>query len=288
MKISFSDIVALVSAGISVLALFIGLYAAFVAQKVATSDFQAVEQVKLDTAKLIAVLRSLMVKGVVYTQQDKARRDSRDFESFVDISPERKAIEEFMHSSTALAYYSFVAKKSKVARNEGHNREDWRVFFLLLGELLQTANPWAAAMGAAKLERQFDRIGEPELREISQYLNDLPRAIALLFSERENDVITYVLVERDEGPISEADFMDFVKFLREEKSVQDYDLDTFWAAFTGDVELLERAHEGGADLQIRSGTLIDRYKEFVPEFKRFRTDSAAARIDSHSRSAPRA
>jgi hypothetical protein len=287
MEISVSDIIAMTSAGISIIALFIGLYAALVAQKVATSDFQAVEQVKLDTAKLIAVLRSFMVKGVVYTQQDKARRDSPNFENFVDISPERKAIEEFMHSSTALAYYSFVAKKSKVAREEGLKSETWRVFFLLLGELLQTANPWAAATGAAKLEKQFDQIGEPEFREISRYLNDLPKAIALLFSERENDVITYVLVERDHEPVGEAEFMDFVRFLRRDKGLSDPDLDAFWAAYSGDVELLERAHERGANLQIRSGALVERYKEFVPEFK-ISVGDAVGKVDPHARSTPNA
>ena len=123
MKISFSDIVAIVSAGIALLALFIGLYASFVAQRVATSDFQAVELVKSETAQLISVLRSLVMKGVVWSQQDKERRDDPNFESYVDTKPERKLIETFQHSSTALAYYTFVAKKSKEARVSGKKGE---------------------------------------------------------------------------------------------------------------------------------------------------------------------
>lgn len=270
MSMSLSDIMAAVSAVIAILALFVGLYATFVSRRVATGDFQAVERVKLDTAKLIAVLRSLMIKGIVYTQQDNQQRDDPTFEAYVDIVPEQKAMLEFMHSPTALAYYSFVARKSKVARKARRQGEEWRVFFLHLGELQQMKNPWRAANVAARLERQLNEVGEKEFREIASNLEDIPKAIALLFSEREHDVLTYVLVERDVSsePITEDNFMDFVKFLREVKGIDDPELDVFWAASSGDVQLLEAAHKKGANLQITSGALINRYKEFISEFEK--------------------
>ena len=267
--ISLTDTIAAIAAAISFIALFVGLYAASVSRQVESSGFQAVEKVKLETATFIAVLRSLMVKGALYTQQDQHRRDDPAFEAYLDIEPEQKAILEFMHSPTALAYYSFVAKKSKEARESGKKQEEWRVFFLQLGQLQQTKNPWSAARVAARLERQFDGLAEADFREIASNLDNLPKAIELLFSEREHDVLTYVLVEKeiDDGPLSDDHFIDFVQFLRKDKSIDDPELDVFWAAASGDTQLLESAHQRGANLQITSGALIKRYQQWVPEFK---------------------
>lgn len=269
MKVSFSDVVAIVAAGIALLALFVSLYASFVAQKVATSDFQAVELVKSETAQLISVLRTLVMKGVVYSQQDKEKRDMPDFDSYVDTKAERESIETFMHSSTALAYYTFVAKKSQEAREAKVKGEEWRTFFLQLSELRYTVHPWLAAKSAAKLERLFDGIDEKDISEIANNLDDLPRAIELLFSEREHDVVMHVMIKPDDSPINENNFIDFVRFLREIKSIDDPELDVFWSVTSGDIELLKKAQKKGANLTITSGTLINRYKEYISEFSQY-------------------
>lgn len=267
MNVPFSDGVAIISAVISLLALFVSFHASFIAQRVATSDFQAVEKVKSDTAQLIAALRALMIKGAVYSQQEPSRRDNPEYERWVDTNPERVALENFMHSSTALAYYSYVAKKSKAARNAGIKSEQWRTFFLQLAELRLESNPWVSAKAAAKLEILFDGIGKKEINEIAGNLTDLPRAISVLFSEREHDVLTHVMVKTDEEPINEDNFIDFVRFLRESKNIDDPELDLFWAASSGDLELLKSAQAKGVNLNIRSGVLIRRYTRYIPEFK---------------------
>lgn len=272
MKISFSDVVAIISVGIALLALFVGLYASFVAQRVATSDFQAVELVKSETAQIISVLRSFVMKAVVWSQQDKEKRDDPQFENFVDTRPERKSIENFLHSSTALAYYTFVAKKSKEARESGRKGEEWRTFFLQLSELQHTSHPWFAAKSAARLERLFEGISETDISEIASNLNDLPKAIELLFAEREHDVVMHVMVKPDDSAINEGNFMEFIKFLREIKKIDDPELDVFWGASSGEVKLIEEASNKGANLNINSGVLIDRYKEHIHEFTKFESN----------------
>lgn len=266
MEVSFSDVVAVVSAGVALLALFVSLYASFVSQRIATSDFKAAETVKSETAQFIAVLRSLVIKGVVYSQQNKEKRDSSDFEGFIDTRPEREAIEKFMNSPTALAYYSFVAKKSKIARGSGKNEEEWRTFFLLLAELQHTNHPWHAAKSAAQLERMFDGIREEDFREMANYLSDLPKAISFLLSEREHDVVMHVMVKHDDKEINRDNFIEFVKYLREVKKVDDLELDVFWAASSDDVELIKYASEKGANLQVTADEIINRYREYVAEF----------------------
>ncbi|HAC62641.1 MAG TPA: hypothetical protein DCF68_03655 [Cyanothece sp. UBA12306] len=266
-KVSFSDVISIVSSVIALFAVFISLQANFVAKQVATSDFQAVEQVKSETAQLISVLRALMIKGIVYSQQDKSKRDNPKYERFVDTTPERDQIEAFMHSPTALAYYSYIAKRSKNAREARVKREEWRAFFLQLAELRQISNPWLAARAAAKLEKLFDDLGDQQIKEIASNLNDLPRAISILFAEREHDVLVQVMVNPEDEPINDDNFIDFVKFLRENKEIDDPDLDIFWAASSRDADLAQTALSRGARVNIRSHEIIERYKSYVSEFE---------------------
>jgi hypothetical protein len=263
-------LVPIVAAGISLLALVVSLTSHFFTRRSATSDFKAVETVKSDTAQVIAVLRSLIMKGVVFSQQDKTRRDDPSYERFVDNNTERKALESFMNSPTALAYYAHVAKKSREAREAGDRGEEWRTFFLQLAELRYTTHPWLAAKAAARLEKMFDGITEDDIAAIANSLDDLPRAIRLVISEREHDVLMHVMFKPADGEIDESNFIEFVKFLREKRKVDDPELDIHWAASTGDLELLRSACERGGNPGVLSGVLINRYREFAAEFLRAR------------------
>ena len=267
------DLIAAVSAAIALLALVVSFVAAGRTEKVATSDFQAREEVKRRTAELLAVIRSLMIKGVTYSQQDPAKRSDPKYEAFVSVEPERKAIGDFMRSSTALAYHSFAAKRSRLARESGVGSEPWRIFFLQLSELEHTSNPWVAAQKAAAIERQLDLLGEEEIRSMARTLGDLPGAIKDLLLERQHDVIIHVLVDRqdDEDNVAGDDFMEFVRFLREVKGLDDPELDVFWAASTGDVALLEAARDRGANLRATTGEMVARYSSHVREFRASRT-----------------
>jgi len=260
------ELVPIVAAGISLLALFVSLTSHFFSRRAATSDFKAVETVKSDTAQVIAVLRSLIIKGVVFSQQDKKSRNDPTYERFVDNSTERKALESFMNSPTALAYYAHVAKKSKAAREAGNKGEEWRTFFLQLAELRYTSNPWHAAKAAARLEKMFDQITEEDIAGIANGLDDLPRAIRLVISEREHDVLMNAMFKPADGEIDESNFIEFVKYLRERRKIDDPQLDIFWSAASGDLELLISARERGGNPQLGSGAVIDKYRGFVSEF----------------------
>ena len=75
--------VALVALGNSILAFRLS-------RRVSTSDFQATQKVKLDTAALIAALRGIMVKGAVYSQHDSTLRKKKDYGRYVDLTAEKK------------------------------------------------------------------------------------------------------------------------------------------------------------------------------------------------------
>ena len=261
-----SDVVAIISAAISLFALFVSLYSGLVARKVATSDFQAVEKVKAETAHLVSALRALILKGVVYSQQDSAERDDPDHSEFISTEPERKAIESFMHSSTALAYHTYVIVKSKAANDAGIQSENWRTFFLRLTELSLKKHPRLAANSAAALEIMLDKLNEKELKKISSYLADIPNAIEILFSGREHDTLLSVMTKHDDDLVNDENFIEFAVFLREIKNVQDPELDLFIAASTGNLELLKSAMDAGANVNVRTGALINRYKRQIPEF----------------------
>lgn len=266
MTFTITDLISVLSVGVALLALSVSFYSNRLSRKVATSDFRAVELVKSETAEIIAIFRALIMKGVVYSQQEKSKRDDKSFENYIDTKAERNGIEKFMHSSTALAYYTYIAKRSKEARESGKESEKWRAFFLKLTELRYESHPWISAKLAAELECLFEEIREKEIIEIADNLRDLPKAINLLFGEREYDTLMKVMVEPKQEAVDEDVFVDFVKFLKEVKLIDDPDLDVFWAVFTDNKELIESSHQKGANLNIRSGEIIERYKKFIDEF----------------------
>ena len=129
MMLKTSDVIALVAAVVAGLSLAISIYAIGSTERIATSGFQSAQKVKLDTATLLAALRSTMVKAALYSQQDPKLRDDPNYPHYIDIRPERASIQGFLNSSTAIAYYLFVAQKSAEARKAGKSREDGGLFF---------------------------------------------------------------------------------------------------------------------------------------------------------------
>jgi hypothetical protein len=262
MKIS--DVIAMVAAVVALSALFISIYSAYVTQRVATSGFQSAEHVKSDTANLLAALRGIVIKGVLYTQQDQARRDEPTAPEYIDIRPEKAALQTFLNSSTAIAYYAFVAKKSRQANETGKSGEEWRTFFLLLGQLLSTSNQYSAARQAAHIEKMFDTITNDDIEEMSDGLEDLVGSIKSIMKERQYDPIFNVLVDRPgEQPF---DFAEFVKYLREQ-GVKDPDVDLSWSVISSDVDQTKDAVSRGAKVHVTPSEIIARYPE---QAKRFR------------------
>jgi hypothetical protein len=263
MILGTSDIIALVSAVVAVVALFVSLYAAHVTRQVATSGFQSAERVKLDTVSLLTALRGIMIKAALYTQQDPGTRSDDKRADYIDIRPEKSAIQSFMASSTAIAYYDFAARRSKKARESGKKNEDWRVFFLMIVKLLSTDDTHSAGIQAAKLEKMFDTVSKKDIEEMSRGLEDLGGLIKKVSLEREEDSLLYLFV--DNPGKKEVSFEDFVAFLRAQ-GIKDPDVDLFWSVFKGDLNLAQEALKRGAKVNATDSEIKSRYETMWEKF----------------------
>lgn len=181
-----SNFLPFLSLGISLIALVNSILAFRHSRKVSTSDFQATQKVKVDTATLIASLRGIMVKGAIYSQQDKVQRKLKTYSRYVDNSPEKKVVQDFLCSPTAIAYHSYLSERSRKATTTG---EEWRTFFLQAAELLNEDDQYAAAMRAARLEKLFHPMGKEDFAGVSRYLQNLSAALKNLFEGIPHDTL---------------------------------------------------------------------------------------------------
>ncbi len=267
-SIELSDLLSAISGLIALFALVLSVYSVRVANRIATSDFQTSQKVKSDVAQLVATLRSIMIKGVIYSQQAKDIRDDADHPEYISNRIDLENIEHFLHSTTALAFYSFVSERSKLAQEAGRKGENWRTFFLHMVTLSATQNQWLASKRAADLERMLDHLKENDFVTLSRYLEDIPNALEMLFQNREHDVILQVLVGLPKSRREHPDFFKaFINYLREEKAIQDPDVEVFWSAITGEVDVLKEALDQGANPNITDGELMNRYSDLADEFE---------------------
>lgn len=257
----------LISIVLSILALTFSGFAIYSNRQLASSGYRASEQVKLDIARMISVLRSLMVKGALYSQQDPSRRNEPSFTDYIEITSELKAVQDLMLSPTALAFHALAARKSKAARERGDESEVWRVFALQLAVLQRASTPSEAATLAAEIEQMLEGLSDEEFSNLSDSLSDLPRTARNLFAERQHDVIAAASVDMQRERARRApNFFEFVDLLRTEKGVKDPDLDMFWASHTGDVKLLEAALAAGAKVHTTQSDLVRRYLDEYSSF----------------------
>ena len=249
--------VALVALGNSILAFRLS-------RRVSTSDFQATQKVKLDTAALIAALRGIMVKGAVYSQQDSTLRKKKDYGRYVDLTAEKKVVQDFLCSPTAIAYHSYLSYKSEKASESG---EEWRTFFLQAAELLCEDNQFVAAKRAARLEKLFHPIEADDFIGISRYLQDLSAALKRLFDNIPHDTLIAALMATSEPEVQQDVFREFVIFLKEKKMITDPDIDLFYGLFLNDKAILDNAVSRGANLQADPSEITARYKQLFDEFR---------------------
>jgi hypothetical protein len=265
MKISdFLPFVPAVSFTVALLALGNSILAFRLSRRVNTSDFQATQKVKVDTTALIAALRGIMVKGAVYSQQDSTLRKKKDYPRYVDLTAEKKVVQDFLCSPTAIAYHSYLTDKSKKASESG---EEWRTFFLQAAELLSEDNQYAAAKRAARLEKLFHPIEAEDFVGISRYLQDLSAALKRLFDNIPHDTLIAALMATSEPEAGPDIFREFVIFLKEEKKISDPDLDLFYGVFLNNEAIMDDALARGANLQADAGELLKRYNPLFEEFR---------------------
>ena len=246
------------------------------AETVATSDFQASERVKQDLATLVAVLDSIMMKGVVYSQQNRETRDDDQRPEFVDLEEEFEEIHEVLHGPTAIALRTFVAKRSEAAEREGADSEDWRLFFLYLGELVSKPDPWSAALHAARIELLLSELSEEDINDVARFLSNIPGRIETLWREREHDVVLRVVMEmvaEDVGDTNDTsedsrmeDAMAFFRYLRDVEQIEDPDVDLFLAVDDTDSAAVSGALDRGGNPNLTIGELVSRYQELHAGF----------------------
>ena len=118
-----------------------------------------------------------MYKGIVYfDRSDKAVEEPERF-TFVNIGPEKEAIQSFLNSPTALAYGAFAFHKSCIALRE-EKGELWRLFFYQVNRLLLIDDPMKAAILAREIEiSYFAGLSEEDLGYIVESFSNLPAAL---------------------------------------------------------------------------------------------------------------
>jgi hypothetical protein len=253
-----------VSFVVSLIALVNSIFSFRLSRRINTSDFQATQKVKLETATLIAALRAIMVKGAIYSQQDSSLRKQKTYARYVDLTAEKKVVQDFLCSATAIAYYSYLSDRSKKASENG---EEWRTFFLQAAELLSEDNQYIAAKKAARLEKLFHPIEATDFIGISAYLQDLGGALKRLFDNIPHDTLIAALMASSEPEVKDDEFRAFIFFLKKDKMVTDADVDLFYGVFSNDTSILEDAVSRGANVQTTSGEIMERYKHFLAEFR---------------------
>lgn len=249
---------ATVSSAISTsFALVSGIIAILIVTMVSSSDYKAEQDVKADTARLLASLRSIMAKGAVRSQKPPDAKKSPDFKQ------ELKVVNDFLSSTTAFAYWSWEGYKSKGM--EGRP-EQWRVFFLYLIDILDSDDNYHKMMArAVAIEKLLTSLSKHDIRSIGRYISDLEEAVGDFKVSRQNSVLINAINEIYDEPMDHK--MTYRKFLHlKDKGIKDPNIDMFLAIFNSDESALKAALEAGADRSMTDTQLFDKYRNELKDF----------------------
>ena len=238
-------------------ALVSGIIAIIIVTKVSSSDYKAEQDLKADTARLLASLRSIMTKGAVRSLKPPGAKKSPDFKQ------ELKVVNDFLSSTTAFAYWSWEGYKSK--GKEGQP-EPWRHFFLYLIDILDSDDNYRKMMDCAvAIEELLTSLSKHDIRSIGRYISDIEEAVGDFKESRQHSILIKAITEiynEHRGPK-----MNYRKFLHlKDKDIKDPNIDMFLALFKSDVSALEAALEAGADWSMTSTQLFDKYRNELEDF----------------------
>jgi hypothetical protein len=239
----------------TIFALVTGIIAIILTARLASSDHAAEEQVKADIAKLLAALRSILVKGAV---KDR-----------VDLAHERQQVNEFMSSTTAFALWSWVGFRSREA---GEAPEEWRTFFLMLVDVLgvEDTNPRAVMGRVVAIERLFTGLSDDDVNRISRFVSDLAGAVGDFDESRESDPLLKAMHEIYGEAPNRQDVVRAKLLHIKAKGVQDPDLDLFLAVSSKkspeSLASAKRAVDAGADLSVTDEELLARHADKLVDF----------------------
>ena len=110
---------------VSVIALFVGLYASRVARQVEESGFKAEEQFKADLVTLLSALRSIIVKGAMNAAASTP----------LSVEKEIDTIRTFQASTSGLALAAWAARQGSIGDSKDPTAGRWRGLSLDLGNL---------------------------------------------------------------------------------------------------------------------------------------------------------
>ena len=202
---NLQDAIALGAILISFFSLFLAFYSVKSAERLSSSVFQVSENTKMESAVLLSALRSIIYKGIHSLEPER----SDDY--VISIDAEKKVIQSFLNSPSALAFGVLASEKSDLAREKGTSEEPWRIFLFRLIDLLYTDDPRDAAMLATEIEiTYFEKFTERDFKDITKNLSDLSIGFPQAINRKDNikvifDIVREELKEREER--ADTDFL---------------------------------------------------------------------------------
>jgi hypothetical protein len=236
-----------------VFAIILGIIAIIVATRVHSSDYKAEQDVKAQTAQLLACMRSIIVKALALSQKPVNATHPITF------TKEKEIINGFLSSTTAFAYWSWEGYRSEVAKYG--EPEEWRRFFDYLVDILDSDDALASRnmlAPAFAVENLLTGLRKADVKQISGYVSNLSGAFGTFRRSREELVRVKLFLLKNEG-------------------VNDPTIDLFLAVLdpAGEspesIKRVKAALDAGADVSMTDAALLAKYeahlRNFVPSDK---------------------
>lgn len=246
---SLVQMIPLVLSGLAIcVAVATAIFSSDVAERLSSSDHHAAEQVKSDTAKLIASLKSIA---------DKLALESQGLT--VEFSEEQNTLSEFINSATGFAYRAWIRDQ----QDDPRYPETWKNFFLYMAEL---SNPHSNPSIYATIDvlHSLQELTDTNLETIHEYNTKLVEAIASMPVDGHHVHGALYLIWKEQKD-QDRTALEQLKCLREH-GVTDPNIDMHVALDQDDVTLLKKALENGADLSVRKLETLSLYEGELRKF----------------------
>jgi hypothetical protein len=257
-----SDRGTVAAAIVSAFALIVSAIALLVTVRVQGSDHQAEERVRVELAILMSSVRSMLTKSAWEFADVK---DSNHLAPRLD--GERKSIDDFLSSTSAVALWAWIGKRSQAA-GEGVS-EEWRIFFKYLLDLLK--EDAAIGMVVARslgVERLLTSLSKRDIRLISSYVSDLASAGENFRLSREHDPFLAAALSLLAPPEDPAQQLRQLQYLKE-SGIDDPEVDLWLALLESGPtmnEEVEQAVGRGADPSKTANAVLAKHASALADF----------------------
>ncbi|NEV76780.1 hypothetical protein DYI24_06955 [Rhodopseudomonas sp. BR0C11] len=264
---------------LTLFALMAALITLLVSTRVESSEYRAVQQVRLDIVVLLSVLLSL-VRKVGFLQasggfkRETSTEDERPLQ--LDLSKELEAIQRFIVSPSSFAVLVWIATKVELRIKRAERRNDketlneiryWRLFMPFLSEMIQDCHPQTAAKRAGHILMLMRSITDDDITDIASNLNDLTRSTSNLREVCEADIVIKAMLPEKFGD-SGVWYEEFLVVLRalQKSGVSDPNVEfniEFFAVISNEKEFdqtaLDEIVARGANVHVTPDTLLRKY-----------------------------